>query len=206
MGGLQRRSRTGATHQKGTKEMSWKSFLLEADPIPFVKVTMLPVPAMVFQAATSAPSDGFLVKLNQKISLPGDRADKFEKTLASLAGIPDESLRLASALSVLKDTAGIDIQGILGDYGLRSSALEREVAQFNSAIAAQRKSELDEQNAQIAAFDAQIKQLSVERLRIANMVSVAKDRLDRSQTGFDNAAEAMRTKIAQAIARLKGAA
>lgn len=144
--------------------MSWaghlKSLVLEADPTPAppVKVTMVPTPgaAMVFhpaeQAMVFAPAadTGFLVKLNQKIALPGTPADKFEKTLASLAGIPDESLRLTSALNVLRDTGGIDIQALIADYSQRGQALDREVTQFTSAIAAQRKSELDEPQARLA--------------------------------------------------------
>lgn len=205
--------------------MNWaaqlKSMVVEDDPQPTppVKVTMVTAPeqTVVYRedhalsvtpvAFTASPaSDGFLAKLNQKIAVPGGAAEKFQNTLASLSAIPDDSMRLMATLSVLKNTAGIDKSALLNEYAVQQRALDQEVANFATAISAQRRQELDERQAQLAGIEMQIHKLNDQRLTLANSVTEARDRLDRSQAGFDNAAEAMRTKIAQAIARLKGGA
>lgn len=194
----------------------FKHMVPEDEPTPPVKVTMVPVPdvpAMVFtpgagqgiaMAFSASPISGdFVVTLNKKMEAPGGSVDKFEKTLAALSFIPDEAMRLTATLSVL-NIAGVNTAMILREYDLQLQVLDREVAKFVSAIANQQKSELGDQKAKLNEIEAQIQSLQSQRTVLFNAVKEATERFNRSQVGFNNAAEAMREKISAAVARLKG--
>ena len=156
------------------------------------------------KAVTDAPVEAFLSKLRAKISPAEGASRKFESVYSSLGAIADPALRMKSTLDVLKSTVGVDVQSVRAEYSLRRQRLDSEVSTFAGVMAAQRKTEITDRQANIDGIDKQIQDLSVERQSLASAIADAKTKLDRSQAGFDAAAETLRGEIAAAIENLKG--
>ena len=192
--------------------MSWldsiKGALVEEDPKPTATsvVTAMPSPAPVAGASSiaveSTAGNPFLQKIHTKLS--GGVVDKFETAFASLGAIADERLRLTSTLAVLKSTAGIEAEALIQGYVARQQRIESEAQQFTAMVAGQRKTEIDDKQAQVVGIDAQIQALSVQRQAIASTIEEAKGKLTRSQVSFDSAVNTIRAEIESALEKLKG--
>ena len=136
--------------------------------------------------------------------MPGSAVDKYETILASLGAVPDEQLRIKLTLTALESAAGIRKPALLEEYTARQQKLESECQVFASIIAGQRKSDVDDKQAQIAGIDGQLQQLSMQRQAITSSIAEAQSKLERSQAGFNSAVNTVRGETESALSKLKG--
>lgn len=201
--------------------MSWldhlKDAVMESDPDPTPTPPAVPVsvpdnhPYVPTSGTAPIPMDGFLNKLRAKLQNPVSVVDKFEATLSSLTAIPEMGTRITAAANVLKNTAGIEISQVQSAYSARLDLVENQIQQFTQALAAQKVSEVDNRESQMAQITSSIESknkeiqgLSTQRESLSAEIVSAKTKLAAAQAGFDGAVATVRTEVQEAINRLKG--
>jgi len=166
-----------------------------AAPQPFTPAQTAPV--------TTAPVEGFLTTLRDKLSAVGEPINKLDAVLATLTAIPEGSLRVTTAVGVLKATAGITLDMLQNAYRGRLAALDTQERQFAAAVAQQTEGEVARREEQVKQITTQLQQLTQQRETLNTELIAARTKIATAQAGFTGAVVTLKQELTEAANRLQ---
>ncbi len=203
--------------------MNWHSIIdavVETTPDPPPTPTPTPAPVVVSAIGvpppppysaiapitTAAPVEGFLTTLRDKLSPVGDSIVKLDAVLATLTAIPEGSLRVTTAVGVLKATAGLTLDTLQNAYRAKLAALDGQEQQFAAAVAQQTANEITKREDAAKQITAQLQQLTAQRETLNAELVTARTKIATAQAGFTGAAVTLRQELTEAANRLAATA
>jgi len=128
--------------------------------------------------------------------------EQFRTLYAAMDGVPDEQLRYDVTLKALKASHKLGAEAVLKSIEDRLGLLDAERAKFDEALAAETersvegtKQELQSVADEIAAKQAEIKELQGKQASLAQTARDAQAGIDRSRTSFAAAYSTVRSSL-----------
>lgn len=165
--------------------------------------TAQPILSGNYQNARAVPQvESFLATLRDKLAPVGDSIAKLDTILASLTAIPEGSLRVSTAIGVLKATAGITLETLQNAYRARLAALDVQEQAFATAVAQQTAAEITRREDAAKQITAQLQQLTQQREFINAELVTARTKISAAEAGFTGALAALKQELTEAANRL----
>lgn len=163
---------------------------------------------------SSPPADNskfrqYFDKLFEEANIPGPDYFEFSKMVEAMAAIPDEKARFSAAFAGLK-VQGLDRRKLLSTAGEYLNILDKDAGNFLSTVDATiqekvyaKRKEMEQKEARIQQLTKEITDLHNEVAMLTGEIKENEEKIEQSTGGYKNALEAMKSRIAQDIEKIK---